>query len=135
MAYRESSFQTEFGKWIRKPQQVERFGSANFELKCLKKKSVNPENDFEPHQLPELWHSKHKYVYHKHSDQSMDKKPFDCSLWVGVPGYVVLLFYKPRQPKTFHVIDIDDFLNLAEQTEKPYMKEHEIATVSRQFTL
>lgn len=135
MAYQESDFQTEFGKWIQKPEQVDYFGTANFELKCLKKKSINIRTDFKDHQLPELWHSKNKHAYQKHSDQSFVKKNWDCSLWVGTPAYVVVLFYVPRKPKRFHVIDIDDFLELDKKVEKDYIKEYEIETKSEVFIL
>lgn len=135
MAYTESSFQTEFGRWVTKPEQLAHFGTSNFELKCLKKKSVNPGNDFKDHQLPELYFSKHGHVFHKISDQSFDKKPWDCSLWVRTPGYVVLLFYIPRKPRRFHVIDIDDFNELIEKSETNYIKETEIEKVSQVFVL
>ena len=134
MSYQESGFQTEFGKWIVKPPNRAHFGTANFELKCIKKKSLS-KSDFEPHQLPELWNSKHYYVYHKHSDQSFGKKPWDCSLWECVPGYAVILFYKERQKKVFHIIDIDDLNELFKKSDKTYLKEEELATVSQQFTL
>jgi hypothetical protein len=135
MAYSESDFQGEFGKWIRREENWGVFGTANFELKICKGKSINPHSAFQEHQLPELWHSKHKFVYHKHSDQSFDKKPFDCSLWVGTPAYVVILFYIPRKQKRFHVIDIDDFIMLMKSSEKPYLTEQQISTVSKQYIL
>lgn len=135
MAYLERNFQTEFGSWIREPQNVALFGTANFELKLCKKKSINPKNDFQPHQLPELWNSKHNFVYHKMSDQSMDKKPFDCSLWVGAPAYAVIMFYVKGGPKKFHVIDIDDMMNLIESSDTPYLKESQIAEVSTVYNL
>jgi len=135
MAYQESDFQTAFGSWITEPQHVALFGTSNFELKVCKGKSINPVNDFQPQQLPELWNSKNNFVYHKISDQSLDRKPWDCSLWVGTPAYVVIMFYVPRKPKRFTIIDIDVFLEAVERSEKPYLKQSVIETLGITYAL
>lgn len=127
MSFNERNFATLFGKWVRDKDE---YRTAVFELKCIKKRSINPISDFRPHQLPALYRVKHGCLYHKISDQSVGSKPFDSFKLCEIDAYVVILFYKPRKEKVFHIVDIDDFLTLDSERTTPYITEEEIALVS-----
>jgi penicillin-binding protein-related factor A (putative recombinase) len=43
-------------------------------------------------------------------------KPFDCFRLANIPAYVVICFYVPRKYKRFYYIEIDRFLDEAENS-------------------
>lgn len=49
-------------------------------------------------------------AYHKLSDMSADRKPYDSHFLMNTPAYVAVCFYQPRKPKILYLIRIKDFL-------------------------
>lgn len=109
---REKDMAVLWGKYIKShpPKRLE-----TYEMKFTKKKRISFDAVAE-HQIFYLDHS-FKGLYYKIPDMaSADgysaKKPFD-SLWmVGAEPFVVVWFYKPRQKKVFHKIQLNEFLLL-----------------------
>lgn len=113
-----------------------------FELKLCKGKSIRWDS-VKPHQTEALKKAKHESLYHKIADQTIGnqnmrgkmkfgasrKKPFDC-LNITCPAYVVICFYIPRKQKNFYYIDIDDYLNAWENSEKKSLTEEEAAKLA-----
>ena len=106
-----------FGTFLKenKPKSTEAY-----ELKMTSGTSI-PFEMVKPHQVKALLDSQGKGLYHRITDQpwiqdrphSFTKpKPYDCFCIVGADAFVVLWFYKPRKPKKFIKIQINDFLDL-----------------------
>lgn len=92
------------------------FGRKNtmmgvFELKLVKGRSM-PFNAVAEHQVRALSRVERGGLYHKISDASYEKKPFDCFRLEGVPAYVVPVWYVPRERKTAYYIRIGKFCEL-----------------------
>lgn len=114
------------------------FGEKNtikgvFELKLCKKKSIRWDAVKE-HQVKALLRAKHKNLYHKISDQPIfkgmktrfnSKKPFDC-FNIQSPAFVVVCFYVPRKKKVCYYIDIDDYINAWDKSDKKSYREEDI---------
>jgi hypothetical protein len=90
-----------------------------YELKICKGSSL-PFNAVKDHQIKGLLEAE-TGLYHKITDFPIfagnkmrfnHPKPWDCAMFNKTIGYVVVWFYKPRQPKIFHKIAIKDFLKL-----------------------
>ncbi len=108
-----------FSRWI---QENTPLRSAVFELKICKLKSF-AYSKIEEHQLEGLYDAKHSFSYHKLSDMSREKKPYDCYISIGVEAYLVVWFYHPRQPKEFIFIDIDILLNEIKTSDRKSLTE------------
>lgn len=106
----ESDFQTLFTKYVRQNWSD---GSAAFELKITKTGSL-PFTRLEDHQVEALKKSKHKTLFHKISDMSLNAKPFDCFVLQDSLAYVVILFYEEGKEKVAYLIDIDEFVKESE---------------------
>jgi len=104
---RESNFQTLFTKWLKEKWQ----GTGAFELKICKKKSL-PFSAVKEHQINALKAVKDRVHVHKISDFSPGLKPYDCYSLAMEKAFIAVMFYVPRQPKGFYLIDVDDFLEL-----------------------
>jgi len=113
----EKTMQSIFGRHLRKnpPPTAE-----VYELKISKKNSI-PFDAVQPHQIEALQAAQTGGYYFKIPDQPVSwgastqmrfaaKKPFDCFMIVNTPAFVVLWFYKLRQPKVFIKIPIRTFL-------------------------
>ena len=113
----EATMQTLFGHWLKA-----NWGSAAaFELKIVKRDRFYF-RQIEDHQLYNLKQVKHGLFYHKIPDLG-NQCPFDCyTLW-KVPSYIVVLFYKPRQPKQFYMLDIDTVQGLIDDGKKSITEE------------
>ena len=115
---RERDMQTLFGRYIEKypPEETEAY-----ELKFTSGKSLNF-SEVKEHQIEALLKAEDEAFYHRITDQPWLpdrkysytlKKPFDCFCLTGVKSYIVIWFYKPRQPKVFIKIPIKKFLRTA----------------------
>jgi penicillin-binding protein-related factor A (putative recombinase) len=132
---KEKDFQVLFSKWISDKKHM--FGhSTAFELKIINqtdgKRSLYYAN-IKPHQVEELLRVKTEGVYHKISDSPIfpgmksrftTQKPFDCFLLKG-NAYFVLLYYRPRQPKLMHFIEIDAFVKYVDETKGSSLPEED----------
>ena len=85
-----------------------------FELKLCKGTSL-PFGAVADHQIRALLAVEGEGLSYKISDMSMDKKPFDCFRLQGIPSYIVIVFYKPRKPKTFYYVRIHHFVWLIQE--------------------
>lgn len=103
---KEVDFQTLFTKYARQNWSA---GSAAFELKITKTGSL-PFSRLEEHQVEALKKAKHKTLFHKISDMSLNAKPFDCFVLQDSLAYVVILFYEEGEEKIAYLIDIDEFV-------------------------
>lgn len=104
MAFAEKDFQTEFNKWLVRRGWDK---TTAFELKITKKDYINFK-EVKPHQLRNLLLAKQKMIY-KIPDVGMDQKPFDSFIMCDALAYVVILFYQPRKPKQFAMIEVDAY--------------------------
>jgi hypothetical protein len=99
---REAAFQTKFNKWLRENHRE----TAAYELK--QSDGPMPFSRVEEHQLLALKAVKHNILIHKIADDTRLFKPFDAFVMSKVPAFVVILY---RDTGNFHAIDIDDFWN------------------------
>jgi hypothetical protein len=84
--------------------------STVWELKITKKKRL-PFRRLEDHQRESLAQASNGAGdYHKISDMSLGMKPWDCQLIKDADCYVVVLFYVPRKPKEYIVININNWM-------------------------
>lgn len=81
--------------------------SCAFELKIVKGKSM-PFNKVALHQVHNLKLAQKALVY-KIADVGLAPKPFDCFYLKEALAYVVIWFYKPRQPKECILIEVNTF--------------------------
>lgn len=105
--YKESTFQTAFGHWLKAYCKE----SAVYELKICKIKRFNLKK-IEKHQIYNLKLAKSGCLYYKISDGSVGQKPMDCFTFYKSKAYLVIMFYRPRETKSFYMIDIDKILKL-----------------------
>ena len=114
---KESNIQTLFGIHI--DEIIKRLGCNQcvFELKICKGNRF-PFRGVKVHQVDGLIRAS-KGLYHKISDSPIyagmksrftSKKPFDCLYIGGATGYVVICWYKIRERKELHFIEINDFI-------------------------
>lgn len=96
----ERDLQCLFRNWLRANWK----SSAAFELKICKTDRFNLKC-IAPHQLANLELANNRLFTYKLPDLGL-QNPFDCLTLFQVPAYVVIFFYKPRQPKKFHAIPI-----------------------------
>lgn len=111
----ENDFRAQFNTWVE--QQKGSFINCFFELKFVnttRKKSINVERDFKPHQLPTLHLIQHEGIVYTISNQSFGKKPFD-SMKIQGDAFVVILFWKPRKPKVFYMVTIDNWYAMMDE--------------------
>lgn len=119
--------QSLFGAYLKEnpPKETEAY-----ELKITKHNSL-PFKDVKEHQVEALLKTEGKGLYHRITDQPWIenrpysytlKKPFDCFCLVNAKAYVVVWYYKPRQPKVFLKIRIQDFLKFKRLAEKAGFK-------------
>jgi len=112
--YAEKDFQTMFSKWlVRHPTY---FDTAVFELKICKKKSL-PFTAVKPHQRRSLKLAQ-KCLIWKIPDDSMGEKPFDCFQIKDAESFVAILWYVPRKPKEFTLIEVDAYIAEMESSKR-----------------
>ena len=116
-------------KWVKaNKKKFER--STVFELKITKKKRL-PFSRIEEHQINSLLNASiGDGDYHKISDQSMDMKPWDCQLIKKADAYIVILFYQPRKPKEYILIDIKDMVDFIKKSKMKSVTEEEAKLLS-----
>ncbi len=94
-----------------------------FELKFCKGTSL-PFSRLEDHQEKALLGaSTAKGVYHKISDEARSQKPFDCFNLIGVPGYVVVMFWTPYKKKNVYYIFISEWIKMRKEADRKSMTE------------
>lgn len=111
----EAKFQTFFNKWIKRIYP--RTGA--YELKQTASGSL-PFNALAQHQANALLAVKHRTFTWKIPDLG-SYNPFDSFCLDGEAAYVVILF---QNTKRFYLIDIDDFLHLAEHSGRKSLTEN-----------
>lgn len=125
---RESNIQTIFGQYIRNKKPLV---SAVFELKLSKGTSI-PFNVLKDHQIESLLAARKEGFYYKLPDPPIFenmatrfniKRPFDCMFLTGIEAFVVIMFYKVRQPKKFIFIPIRTFLDEKEKSDRKSLTE------------
>lgn len=116
---KEKDIQSEFRRWCKFNWDG---GSSAFELKLAKENTLHFSR-VEEHQIQALLDAKHGQLFHKISDQSLGYKPFDCFLLTEAGAYLVICFYKPRQPKRVYIIDIDVWVNEVNTAKKKSVNE------------
>ena len=97
---KEKDLQCLFRNWLKANWK----SSAAFELKICKEKTFALKR-VAPHQISNLNMAHYGLFTYKLPDLGL-QNPFDCfTLW-RVETYVVLFFYKPKQPKIFYLIPV-----------------------------
>lgn len=69
-------------------------------------------------------------AYHKLSDMSADRKPYDSHFLINIPAYVAVCFYQPRKPKILYLIRIKDFLAFRDRHTMKSMTEADARIIS-----
>ena len=119
----ERDMQTLFGRYLKAnfPQE-----SEAYELKFTKGNLI-PFSQIKQHQIKSLIAVEEGGLYHRITDQPWIKdrpwtytlkKPFDCFVLAKAKGYVVVWFYKPRQPKRFIKMRIKDYLRMRKYSKR-----------------
>lgn len=108
MNKKEAGFQIHFKKWLSTfpPER-----DSVFELKYVSSGpfALSTWIQRQPHQLRGLLDaskSTKNYCYHKLSDQSQDKKPFDCFFLRNTDAYLVVYFAEKKRFVGVDAIDI-----------------------------
>ena len=130
---KEKDQQTLFGRYLKDnpPTKTEKY-----ELKMTSTKSIRWDM-VAHHQVKALLDP---LQYHKIPDMASiggysSPKPYDCFVMIGVQGYVVVWFYKPRQPKVFHKIKIEDYLEAMSTAPRKSYREEDIEKISERIIL
>ena len=129
---KEKDFQTEFNKWL-KHSNFCISGKCVFELKICKGTSI-PFNAVKEHQLAALSIAKHASLIYKIPDDTIAQKPFDSFCISGAAGYVVILFYKPRE-KHMVLIDVDVYKKEQETSKRKSLVLNRAIEIGHKFTL
>ena len=108
--FRESNFQTKFGRWLRNNKKNE-----TYELKIVKD-GLFRFAQVKSHQEEGLLKSM-KGIYIKIPDTASksggcNKKAFDCLWIIADQAWVAVMFYKYRERQSFYRIPICNFLEL-----------------------
>lgn len=139
---RESNLQTAFGKWLKKEGANYFIDTAVFELK-IEKTHRFAFSKVKEHQTIRLNQARIG-LYYKISDSPIfigqqtrftAKKPFDAIFFKGCEAYIVIWFYKPRQPKIIYFVNITDFENLVDTHDKKSITEPELKEYIESFTV
>ena len=128
-----------FGKYLKanSPNQ-----SEAYELKICKGTSLSF-SAVKDHQIKGLFDATNG-LYHKISDSPIfagsmtrftNPKPFDCLHLKNVIGYVVILFYKPKKPKITYIINIRDFLNEKEKSNRKSLTEEKAKEIANKIII
>ena len=97
----ESNMQMMFNNWKK----------HNYKITCAEELKIVKNNRFsfsniESHEITNLYNTKHDIFQFKIPDLG-SQNPFDSFSLYKVPSWIVVMFYKPRKPKIFYMIDID----------------------------
>jgi len=112
--YNEKSLTAAFSKWLRKNRWDSNMTKTMaIEFKICKKRRLNFNSDFQPHQLMMLDEASKGCVYHKISDASPGSKPFDSFQICHADSYVGVMWYVPRKEKKLYMIKIKDILTVS----------------------
>lgn len=134
----ERQMQTFFGKFVQNNSPSQ---SEVYELKIAKGTSL-PFDSVQTHQKVALLQAEQSHLFHKITDQPWlpdrpysftAKKPFDCFVLVKVQSYVVLWFYKPRQPKIFIKIRIKDWIDEQNTSSRKSITEQRAKEIGQEF--
>jgi len=134
----EAQMQTLFNNWLAKTHwdwlpgdQV----SAVFELKFVhteKHKSI-PFGNVQTHQMRGLRLATKALIYKIPDGFAGGKKPFDSFIIREASAYVVLMFYKPRKPKEFILIDIYDFTEAKKTSKRKSLTEEMAKAIGKVY--
>jgi len=114
-----------------------------YELKICKSTSL-PFDAVKKHQTKALLDSKKFGFFHKLTDPPIFyggkmrfnlPRPFDCMWLIGVKAFVVVWFYKPRQPKIFIKIPIQNFIDLEGKSVRKSMTEEMALSIGTPFLI
>lgn len=114
----EAKFQTAFNHW---KAHLYKYTSCE-ELKICHGDEKFLFSSIRPHQLSNLYNAKHSFVQHKIADLG-HQNPFDSFSLFKVPAHVVVMWHKPKQQKTFYMIDIDTVQGLIDDGRKSINEE------------
>jgi len=132
---KERDMQVLFGKYLRaNPPPV----TEVHELKMTSGKSIRWDRVAQ-HQLQALLDSSGEVGhYWKIPDMTSmggfaSPKPYDSQFVKNAKAYVVVWFYKPRQPKVFHKINVVDYMDLMAPAPRKSYREEDIAEISEKL--
>ena len=115
--------------------------TAVYELKLCKSRAL-PFNAVKVHQVEGLLNAKLGNLFHKISDSPIfagaksrftKPKPFDCFSLYHAGAYIVILYYKPRQPKEFILIDIEAYIQEAERSTRKRLTEERAREIAEEI--
>lgn len=136
----EKNLQTLFSAWVR-ANSAYFVNSTVWELKMEKGNAFAFDRVAE-HQVNALLQAKREGLYHKISDVPVSfggkmrftlQKPCDCLLVKGADAYVVICFYKVRQPKETLWIDIEKFLKVKAESPRKSLTEAEAKYIAERI--
>ena len=125
---KEKDFQTKFNRWC----QYHIKTSSAFELKLSKTKAI-PFSSVVEHQLNALLIAKHHSLAYKIPDCGF-QNPFDSFVLVGVPAYIVVMFYA-RGQREFFLIDIDTWIKEVKTSDRKSLTEDRAREIGKSYFL
>lgn len=125
----EKDFQTEFNRWLKYRWKT----TGAFELKLTKGKSI-PFDAIRPHQLQNLYNTKHSHLIYKIPDVGFSQKPYDCVAFYGAAAYIVVMFYE-RGQREFFMVDIDDWQKAVQESDRKSFTVEDIRKIGRSYFL
>lgn len=117
MSYSEANFQTDYNIWKR----------YNMKMTCAEELKITKTDKFylssiEDHQLLHLNTVNNGFFQFKIPDLGL-QCPFDSFSMYQEPAFLVILWYKPRQPKIFYMIPIVTIQGLLDDCKKSITEE------------
>lgn len=129
----EAHMQVLFRDYIKQRPPV---GTEAYELKISKTRLL-PFEKVKEHQISALLECESGFFY-KITDPPIFyggkmrfnvPRPFDCLYLKGVKGYLVFWFYKPRVPKRFIKVRIQDFIKFRDNSKSKSFSEEDIMKI------
>lgn len=130
---KEKEAQTILGLWIK--EHIGELEQCVIELKLEKGTSFALDRVAE-HQVAALKATQGDGLYYKINDMPFIKdnprmrytqqKPFDCMLLKGIPAFVVIVFYAPRQYKRAFFVPIDNWLKILDEHPRKSIRQSEL---------
>lgn len=105
--YYESDLQGKIGRWLKDNN----YFNHVCEVKLVKGGTLNF-NKFEEQQLPSLLKASTTGKYHKLTDASVGRKPFDYVCFKGSSAYVACQFWKEIQQEIVYFMNIKEVMKI-----------------------
>lgn len=137
MSYAESTFATDFGKYIRENRERLKLDHSFAVERKVKRVGarLNLISDFQPQQIPGLLSVKNGCDLKTLSNLDPSLKKYDAYQLCYTPAYVAVCWYKPRYYKHVYMIDAEKLANKIKLCDKSIDEEDAKELASFYFEL